>query len=176
MVAVTICSDFMSKEKCYINKVIYYMRDDFNAYITKNSLCLLDKEGMGVWGWRIVINIYFAPIILIFLFIYSKLISLYRPHFLKLSFLDHFLKDPEVFPIVLFFSVSLYWSLRKAFLSLLAIVWNSEFKWIYLPFSPLLLASLLPQLFVRLPQTTILLCCISYSWEWPWSLPPVQGH
>ena len=98
---------------------------------------------MGVWGWRIVINIYFAPIILIFLFIYSKLISLYRPHFLKLSFLDHFLKDPEVFPIVLFFSVSLCWSLRKAFLSLLAIVWNSAIKWVYLSFSPLFFASLL---------------------------------
>ena len=68
---------------------------------TTNSLCLLDKEGMGVWGWRIVINIYFTPIILIFIFIYSKLISLYKPHFLKRYFLDHFLKDLEVFPIAL---------------------------------------------------------------------------
>ena len=37
----------------------------------------------------------------------------------------------------------LHWSLRKAFLSLLAIHWNSAFKWDYLSFSPLLLASLL---------------------------------
>ena len=29
------------------------------------------------------------------------------------------------------------WSLRKAFLSLLAILWNSAFKWVYLSFSPL---------------------------------------
>ena len=32
---------------------------------------------------------------------------------------------------------------RKAFLSLLAIVWNLAFKWVYLPFSPMLFASLL---------------------------------
>ena len=54
-----------------------------------------------------------------------------------------FLKRSLVFPILLFSSVSLYWSLRKAFLSLLAIPWNSAFKWAYLSFSPLPLASLL---------------------------------
>jgi len=32
-------------------------------------------------------------------------------------------------------SVSLHWSLRKAFLSLLAILWNPAFRWIYLFFS-----------------------------------------
>ena len=39
-------------------------------------------------------------------------------------------------------SMSLNWSLRKAFLSLLAILWNSAFKWVYLSFSLLPLASL----------------------------------
>ena len=48
-----------------------------------------------------------------------------------------------VFPILLFPSISLHWSLRKAFLSLLAIFWNCAFKWLYLSFSPLLFASLL---------------------------------
>ena len=33
--------------------------------------------------------------------------------------------------------------LRKAFLSLLAILWSSAFKWVYLSFSPLLFTSLL---------------------------------
>ena len=37
----------------------------------------------------------------------------------------------------------LHWSLRKAFLSLLAILWNSAFKWVYFSFSPLPFASLL---------------------------------
>ena len=36
-----------------------------------------------------------------------------------------FLKQSLVFPILLFSSISLHWSLRMAFLSLLAILWNS---------------------------------------------------
>ena len=58
-----------------------------------------------------------------------------------LSFI--FLKRSRVFPILLFSSISLHWSLRKAFLSLLAILWNSVFRCLYLSFSPLHLASLL---------------------------------
>ena len=54
-----------------------------------------------------------------------------------------FLKKSLVFPILLFFSISLHWSLRKAFLSLFTIHWNSAFKWVYLSFSLLPLASLL---------------------------------
>jgi len=54
-----------------------------------------------------------------------------------------FLTRSLVFPILLFSSISLQWSLRKAFLSLLAILWNSAFKWVSLSFSPLPFASLL---------------------------------
>ena len=54
-----------------------------------------------------------------------------------------FLKRSLVFPILLSSSISLHWSLRKAFLSLLVILWNSPFKWVYLSFSPLPFASLL---------------------------------
>ena len=39
-----------------------------------------------------------------------------------------FLKRSLVFPILLFSSISLHWSLKKAFLSLLAILWNSAFR------------------------------------------------
>ena len=39
--------------------------------------------------------------------------------------------------------LSFHWSLRQAFLSLLAILWNSTFKWMHLSFSPLLFTSLL---------------------------------
>jgi len=53
-----------------------------------------------------------------------------------------FLKRSLVFPILLFSSISLHWSLRKAFLSLLAILWNSAFRCLYLSFSPLLFSSL----------------------------------
>ena len=54
-----------------------------------------------------------------------------------------FMKRSLVFPNLLFSSISLHWSLRKALLSLLAILWNSAFKWVYLSFSPLLFTSLL---------------------------------
>ena len=54
-----------------------------------------------------------------------------------------FLKRSLVFPILLFSSISLHWSLRKAFLSLLAILWNSALRWVYLSFSLLLFVSLL---------------------------------
>ena len=67
-----------------------------------------------------------------------------------------FLKRSLVFSILLFSSVSLHWSLRKSFLSLLAILRNSAFKWVYLSFSPCLLQLFFYQLFVRPPQTTIL--------------------
>ena len=65
-------------------------------------------------------------------------------------------------------------SLRKAFLSLHAILWNSAFKWVYLAFSPLLLASLLFSVICKASRTAILPFCISFSWGWPWSLPPAQ--
>ena len=42
-----------------------------------------------------------------------------------------FLKRSLVFPIVLFSSICLHWSLRKAFLSLFAILCNSAFRWVY---------------------------------------------
>ena len=57
--------------------------------------------------------------------------------------ISNFLKISLVFPILLFSSISLHWSLSKAFLFLLAILWNSAFRWVYLSFSPLPFPSLL---------------------------------
>ena len=54
-----------------------------------------------------------------------------------------FLKRSLVFPILLFSSISLHWSLRKAFLSHLAVLWYFAFKWVYLSSSPLPSTSLL---------------------------------
>ena len=48
-----------------------------------------------------------------------------------------FLKRLLAFPILLFYFISLHCSLEKAFLSLLAILWNSTFRWVYLSISPL---------------------------------------
>ena len=85
-----------------------------------------------------------------------------------------FLTRSLVFSILLFSFISLHWSLRKPFLPLLAILWKSVFKWVYLSFSPLPLAFLLLSVFTRPPQTTILPFCISFSCGWSWSLPPVH--
>ena len=51
--------------------------------------------------------------------------------------ISNFFEESLVFPMLLFSSISLHWSLRKSFLSLFAIFWNSAFKWVYLSFSPL---------------------------------------
>ena len=58
-----------------------------------------------------------------------------------------FLKKSLVFPILLFSSISLHCSLKKAFFkSFLALLWNSAFYWVYLflslwPFTSLLFSA-----------------------------------
>ena len=54
----------------------------------------------------------------------------------------NFLKKSLVLPILLLSFISLHYSLKNAFLSLLAILWNSALNWIYLSFSPLPFGSL----------------------------------
>ena len=71
-----------------------------------------------------------------------------------------FLKRALVFPILLFSSYFFALMLRKSFLSLLAILWNSAFKWVYLSFSPLIFS----QLFViTAPSDSHLAFCIYFS-------------
>ena len=82
-----------------------------------------------------------------------------------------FLKRSVVFPILLFSSVSLHCSFKKAFLFLLAIPWNCAFSWVYLSLSPLPVALFFPRLFVKPPQTITLPSCISFSLGWFWSVP-----
>ena len=73
-----------------------------------------------------------------------------------------YLKRSLVFLIVSFSFISLHWSLRKTFLSLLAIfgtLHSNEYNFsFHLCFSLLFFS----QLFVRFPQTAILLFCISF--------------
>ena len=82
-----------------------------------------------------------------------------------------FLKRSLVYPSLLLSSVCLQWSLRKVFLSLLAILWNSAFRWRYLSFSPLPFSSLLFSATFKDSSDLHLLFCISSSWGWFWSLP-----
>ena len=65
--------------------------------------------------------------------------------------ISNFLKRSLVFPVLLFSSISLHWSL-------LAILCNSAFKWVYVSFSLLLVNSLFfTAIHVRPPQRAILL-------------------
>ena len=90
---------------------------------------------------------------------------------------NFFLKRSLVLPILLFSSMSLYWSLRKAFLYPLAIPWNSAFRWIYLPFSPLPSASVLFSAICNgLLRQSFCLFCVYFPWGWSWSSSHVQCH
>ena len=81
-----------------------------------------------------------------------------------------------VFPILLFSLISLHWPLRKAFLSLLAILWNSEFKWVYLSFLPLTFASLLFTAICKPSPDSHLAFLHVFFLGWSWFLSPVQCH
>ena len=77
-----------------------------------------------------------------------------------------FLKRSLVFPILLFFSISLHYSWKKAFLSLLAFLRISAFIGYIFPFVLCFLLLFFSQLFVKPPQTTTLPPCISFSLGW----------
>ena len=83
---------------------------------------------------------------------------------MKCSLVSNFIEESSSLSRSIVSSISLDCSLRKAFLSLLSILWNSAFKWVYLSFSPLLFASFHSQLFVRPSQTT---------WRRKWQPTPV---
>ena len=100
------------------------------------------------WSWRsfLYTSVYSCYL---FLISYASVRSIPFLSFIKPIFAWNIplvslisLKISPVFRIVLFSSISSHWSLRKTFLSLLAI-WNFVFKWVYLSFSLLVFASLL---------------------------------
>jgi len=104
----------------------------------------------------------------------ASVTSIQFPSFIELIFHEMFpwylvfLRRPLVFPILLFSSISLHCSLKKTFLSLLAILWTlHSVGYIFLFLLCLLLLS--SQLCVRSLQTNILPSCISFPWVWFWT-------
>ena len=71
-----------------------------------------------------------------------------------------FLKRSLVFPILLFSSIALHWSMMKAFLSFLLFFGTLNSSRCIFPFLLCLSCLSFSQLFVRPPQTTILPLCI----------------
>ena len=86
--------------------------------------------------------------------------------------ISHFLEEISSLPHSFVFLYLFALIAEEGFLSLLAILWNSAFKWEYLLFSFAFHFSSIH----RPPQTTILSFCISFPRGWSWSLPPVQCH
>ena len=77
--------------------------------------------------------------------------------------------DPVTWLLWLYWILSLHWAYLLFFGTLHSDVYIFPFL---LCFSLLFFS----QLFVRSLQTAILLFCISFLWEWSWSLSPVQCH
>ena len=89
--------------------------------------------------------VFLVPLLNIFCFCQVHTISvLYWAHLCMNCSLgiSNFLEVISSLSLSIFSSISLQWSLRKAFLSLLDIFWNSVFRWVYLSFSPLPFTSL----------------------------------
>ena len=90
--------------------------------------------------------------------------------------ISNFVEEISSLPILWFSSISLHWSLRKAFFFPLAILWNSAFKWIYLFFSPLPFASFLFSAICKASSDNHFAFLHFFPWGWSWSLCPVQRH
>ena len=89
--------------------------------------------------------------------------------------ISNFHKEIFSLPILLFSSLSLHCSLKKSFLSFLAIYWNSAFRWICLSFSSLSFTSLLFITICKSFSDNHFIFCLSLSWGQFWS-PSVQCY
>ena len=129
-------------------------------------------------SWRsFLYYVFLPPLLKIFCFCSVCTISvLYCACLCMKCFLgvSNFLEEISVFPILLFPSISLHRSWRKAFFSLLAILWNSAFKWVYLSFSPLPLASLPISAICKASPDSHFAFLHFFFLGTSWSLPPVQ--
>ena len=134
----------------------------------------------GSWkSFCIVFCVFLPPILHIFCFCKVHTISVvYCAIFAWNISLESliFLKRSLVFPILLLSSISLHWSLRKAFLSLLLFFGTLHSNGYIFPFLLCLWLLFYSQLFVRPPQAAVLTFYSSFSWGWSWSLLPVQCH
>ena len=86
------------------------------------------------------------------------------------------LKTSLVFPLLLFSSSFIHYSLKKAFLLLHAVLWKSVFSWIYLSLSPLLFTSLLSSSVCKASSDNHFAFLLFFFLEWFCSLPPVQYY
>ena len=85
-----------------------------------------------------------------------------------------FLKRSLVLPLLLFSSSFIHCSLKKPFLFLLAVLWDSAFSWIYLSLSPLLFTSLLSSAICKAFSDNHFAFLLFFSLGWFCLLLPIQ--
>ena len=91
--------------------------------------------------------------------------------------ISSFLEEISSLSHSIFPSTSLHCSFKKAFLPLLAILWNSAFSWVYVSLYPLNVASLLFSAICKASSDNhFSYLHLYFSSGWFWSLPPVQGY
>ena len=76
-----------------------------------------------------------------------------------------FLKRSLVFSFLLFSSITKHRSLKKAFLYLLVLFWNSMFNWMYLSLTALLFASLLSPAICKASSDKLCLLAFLFLWN-----------
>ena len=84
-----------------------------------------------------------------------------------------FLTRSLVFPILWFSSISLHCSFKKAFLSLLAILWDFAFSWVCLSLSSLPFAPLLSSAIYKASSDNHFAFLYFFFLGMFWSLPPI---
>ena len=89
--------------------------------------------------------------------------------------ISNFLEKNSSLSHYIVFSISLHWLLRKAFLPLLAIFWNSAFKWIYFSFSLLLFTSLL-DIYILVQFSSVTQSCLTLCNPMNHSTPSLPVH
>ena len=87
-----------------------------------------------------------------------------------------FLEEIFILSHSIVFLISLHCSVKKVFLSLLAVLWNSTFNWICLSLSPMLFASLLSSAICKASSDNHFIFLHFFFGGWFWSLPPVQYY
>ena len=87
-----------------------------------------------------------------------------------------FPKSCLVFPFLLFSSMVKHCSLKKAFLSLPASLWNSVFNWMYFSLSPLLFASLHSSTICKASSGNHFAFLLFFFFGMAFLLPPIQFY
>ena len=115
------------------------------------------------------------PLLNLFCLLGPSISVLYHAHACMRCPLDisNFLRS-LLFPILLFSSTSFHNSLKKVFLSLLAILWNSAFSWVCFSLSSLLFAPVLSSAMCKASSDYHFAFLNSFSLGWFWLLPPVR--